>query len=384
MLDSSLHSADRESWHEEPGYSPYIVKPLTDAMKHVKLAGGIYEKYQMALDRVAICLKYPMSLRQTMVVKYVQGSAYLGMADCSHGCNAVDDALDIAEQLDDDASCVELAYLNADACSALLKYRAATEYYDISLSLLRKLGTEDRPIDPDIEQLVLLGFAGSNFILARYAEAAAHIQDSRAVGMWSESAQKPIRAAMILWLEALLHRWVGTPETALNNAVRASEIYSQAGASAKLTSVIRINSLVAEIALDIVDTFAPDSIGDARFAYTTLSDPYIQRAINATRAAQDPLGEGLALLAHLRRECAFSYQPDPTPICEVVLQTAKQYNDVALESQAYTTMARAYSTRGQSNLADACYRNALTVLHGHDLPAMEMWARRALLWDGEL
>jgi hypothetical protein len=147
----------------------------------------------------------------------------------------------------------------------------------------------------------------------------------------------------------------------------------------------RIQSVVADIALDLAETFPPGAHGGgARSAFVTLAGPYIERALGLTRESQDVGGEGMALLAHARYSRARRLNEDRLPAIEGVLRTARRLGDVALLAQAHTALGSELTARHESEAALVCYRQVLDALQGSDVPALGIWAHRAIVHADEL
>jgi hypothetical protein len=181
--------------------------------------------------------------------------------------------------------------------------------------------------------------------------------------------------SMIPWTRALLARWRGQPSAALGYALVARDEYSRLAPHA-LSGQARINTVVADIALDLVEMptewrrETPDTM-------LTLARPYTASAVRLARAGADPSGEGLALLTQARFDSLASTDVRPLQTVESVLQLAMRLDDAALLSQAYMGLGKSFA-RAEADLESAirCFDRALEVLTYSDVHVYEFLARR--------
>ena len=96
--------------------------------KYIERRDDIDNPYHRTVERTEHCLTLSMSSRQRMLVRWAQSMGYIGLMQWRHGSDCRDDALELAEQLDDLSSCAEIAFLNGSACATDLNYESASEY----------------------------------------------------------------------------------------------------------------------------------------------------------------------------------------------------------------------------------------------------------------
>lgn len=188
---------------------------------------------------------------------------------------------------------------------------------------------------------------------------------------------------MLEWITALLLRWRGDAATGLHHALAAADALAELSTT---PSYGRIQTVVAEIALDLAETAPAEGSHQGKTAYLMLARPYIDRALARARRTgeQDEPGEGLALLTHVRYSRLSGEVSDGLGEIETVLRTAKWLNDVPLQGEAMTSMGHELAARGEEDQAMACYRAALDALALSEVPALGMPARRSLLLASEM
>lgn len=390
MFDSSLHYPDRPEWKQEQAYQVEVAAILGTIFDDLDSSNPIDKPYQRALASADQCLRLSMSSRQRMLVKWVQSMGFIGLTQWRESSDCLDEALELAEQLDDVPSCAELAFSNGSACAADLNYESAHEYNSYALSLLQRLQGMDQSYDPDFEARILLNLASNDFTLEMYDDARAHVTRAHALidlpfaHAAAHDTSRSRQRANLYWVDSILHRWIGIPETALHLALKACDLYAQLPSPGLPDQLSTISSLTAETALDLADTISADPLSDARSTYLEVARPYTEAALKAAHEAQDELAAGLALLADARYQMARGVSVDFESLTSAVLKTANDRQNPAIAIQAYTTLGRALSMRDQKGAAADCFQQAIKIADAFRLPSMSMWARRALLWESEL
>ena len=375
MLDSSLDVPDDLRSRGEPGHADTVAAILMIAYGCLKL-----RLYRKACACVTHCLARPMSYRQRMRVFYVLAMSAVGERDLSAAAIFLDEALGLAIRLDDLGACAELAYLHASVSSERQEFGVAADYCDVSLEALHMLGdSANGPVDAAFELDVLVGLSVHDFLRGRYDTSMACVAEARR--LIPLAPKRPLPAAAIEWMAALLDRWRGDLSGALRHAMAASEVYAGSGA---LSLDARIQSVVADIALDLAESFPTDGPHHARDAFVELASPYAKRAVQLAREAQSAADEGLSLLTRARYRRARGRNTEGIPTIEAVAHQADQLGDVPLLGQAHTALGNELAARGETEAALNCYRTALDVLARSDASAMAVWPRRALLRASEM
>jgi tetratricopeptide (TPR) repeat protein len=382
MRSNSLFIADAPEWSAEPGYSPTVAEALRDAYRTLRLTSGRLDSQAQAHERLAACLHLPMSSRQRMRAQYVLGMSFAAVGDMSKALGCLDEALELALGLRAFEAYAVCAYLCGAILGASSQRQAATRYLALALEALREAGagTEQSP-DPPLEVDILLGLSSQHFLLARFQTAERYLIEAKERLHPTEDSRR--QAAMLEWITALLLQWRGNAATGLHHALAAADTLA---GSNNAPSYGRIQTVVAEIALDLAEMAPAEGSLQGKTAYLVLAHPYIDRALALARktGAQDEPGEGLALLAHVRYARLSGADNDGLGEIETVLRTAKWLNDIPLQGQAMTSMGHELAARGDEEQAANCYRAAVDTLTLSEVPALGIRARRGLLLASEM
>ncbi len=378
----SLHIPDDPAWHLDAKYSPAVARALIRAYAVLRSGPQDVTHFQSARAYVNTCLHHPMTARQYLRVLYVLALAYAATEDDARAIAHLDDALDLAVHLSDTGALVELFYLRGALNGRRWRYRAAADDQGSSLSLVRDVvpaAHQHQPHDAAFTLDVLLELAASEFMVAHYEQSARHVDEARP--LVGQVAGHQRQAATLEWLSALLLRWRGEPERALGPAMAAADVFAGLNAPAATS---RIQSIVAEIALDIAESFPTGGDVQGRDAMLTLAGPYVRSAATLAREAGNASVEGIAVVACAQWERARRPETNVIPTIEAVLRAAEQCDDLPLRVQAVTALGQELEARGEHSSALKCYRQALDIVEKSEVPALGVWARRALLHASEM
>ena len=389
MFDSSLHYPDKPEWKHEPAYREEVAARLAGIFRIIDNPYFIDEPYQRAIEQADYCLSLPMSTRQRMVAHWAQSKGYIGLLEWRRSSDALDDAHDLAEDLNDLPSCAEIAYTNGRVCAADLNYESSGDYNALTLSHLSHLNTSERSPDPDFESHVNLNLASANFTLERNDDARTNLEQAKTLldFLPIDIVQNPERfrhVANIYWVEAILERWFGQLPIAYNTALRAYDMYSRLPPDKYLNEIATIGGVIAETAIDLADSLSKDPYSTARRTYLAVARSYIELAAKAANSGQNDLTAGITLLTHARFLAAVGRTAEAEHYVEVADMTANEQQNLAIAIQARTTRGRIYALCGEKNRALNCFQTALELARSSALPALGIWARRELLWDREL
>lgn len=393
MFDSSLRYPDKPEWKYEPSYHETTAAMLDAIFHSINLPDLDEDAYQRTVERAERCLSLPMSVRQRMLLHWAQGMSYMGLMEWRRSSDSFESAFDLAEALNDQPSCAELAYLNGRACAADLNYASAKDYNKSALSLLQELLESGSPSDLDFEARIFLNLGTSEYVLEQYDEARSHfshvkflltvfpsIEDAAA----AQGVDRLRQLARVYWAEAVLERWIGLPETAFQTALRTYDMYERLSSSDDYPAEIAtIGSIIAETAIDLADGLSMDIASSARRTQLTIAQSYIENAADAATTANDALTASLVLLANARYETALGAFAEAEDSLASVCVTAEARHNLALSVQIETTRGRLFAARAEQNCAEQCFQTALDIARSSDLPALGIWAKRALLWERE-
>ncbi len=383
MLQSSLHRSDDLGEHGETHHNATVAYLLGQAYLCLRGARHRTDAYGKAHDFAMACCSLSMSQRQRMRLHYALGSANIGLQLYSEGIAELNQAIEWAAELPDPGAYAEMTYLAACASSRLCYYRAASEYASIGIGILRSLAKGQGSVDVELEVDILVQLALSEFALTRYVAALKHLNQARQLSAMTAPSSETISS--IAWMEAILYRWRGDPERALHTTIAAADIRAQDAESiSAVTAVGRMNWLVTEISLDLAETLPVSTSSSGRDAYLELALPYVKRAVQKALQTNDDTGLGLALLAEARHDRVAGRNLNRVNRIEAVIRQGYQSGDLTVLSLAFTELGREFASRGQAEAALNCYRRALDTVDGTDVPAMGVFARRALLISQEM
>ncbi len=254
-MNSPIDLPDRSDVSHERGYSAAAAGTLAharaflDARKLVRTA-----ELECVTARLKCLASKPMSRHQRLALRVLLGrAANAGEAcDLDLAITSLNQALQLAKELRD-----------APASARCMYHLAAAS----------------------LELDVLCALAGQEFLLAHYEAAEQHLA---AAGRLADTAPEPrLGAATILWVSALIQRWQGEPTCALASAAQAADILH---AARDRRNAGRLQSVIAEIALDLAETFSADPSAAARRAFTTMAGTCVERAQRLAHETGDAIG----------------------------------------------------------------------------------------------
>lgn len=383
MLHSVLHRTDDPRLREMWSYSRIVEHYLTRADKHSALAPVKADEYSKVYDFASLCQPLPMSLYQRMQMHYLLGISRAGQGAYDEGVRYLHFALDIAEELDERPSVVELARSLGSVAATIFANSEAITYLEQSLNALRSIADGPVSIDPACELDILVALAAADFALNEHDEARSHLENARLLIPHISNARQHV--GTIYWMESLLDRWRGEPERALRLAMNAAEIYvNTAETPDQLAALGRLNGIVADTALDLAETYPANGPGGSWSAFHSLARPYIKRAIGLASETTDGAGIQIARLIRARHDRTAGKNVNTQRAIERVLLAGEKRHDIALIAQAHTALGREFAMRGETEPSLASFRKTLEVLKGTQAPTMGVWARRALLRHSEM
>jgi tetratricopeptide (TPR) repeat protein len=344
--------------------------------------GNFAAAYAQAESHIAPCLRQTMSLPQRMVIGYILGLSSMASKQHAQAAAHFETALELALRLHEPRAYAELSYLSAYAYWQQQAIRTAGHYYNLALHSLREYSrydTDATASDTTFELMVLTRTALADWCLGSYERCQQHLQEAQAMVMRGPSDQRA--AATIPWVQALMLHNRGELDSALQHAMIAADMYEQLGPSG---SCVRIQAVVADIALDLAESFGVISHSRGRDAFITLAEPYLTSALDVARRTCDRPGEGLALLAYARLARLRQDETNPLGLLEHVVRVARDLPEATLLGQAYTALGRELAARGIVDAASSHFRMAQDVFAVTGEIALQVPAQRALLRAREM
>src|SRR5262249_19423475 len=324
-----------------------------------------------------------MAVRQRLSLEYLLAWAAERQDDLHGAIEHLDTTLDLAESLRDQPGYSELAWRAGTASHQLGYYADAHHYYSIALTALRALNPTLRQgdsVSTRLELDLVLRLASVEFELTAFPAAARRLEDATAL-LRPLGPSARMQAASLDWIHAVLCRWQGEHALALQAAVRAADDLEQLAAPDLLA---RIQLVVVDIALDMVERFPYSSTSLAHTSHLALAQPYVHSALQLTRRAGDPAGEGMARLALHRWQRLESRAINGVAAVEAVARAATMEENMGLLGRAQTALGDEFMLQGEREAALTCYRSAREILERHKFRALAIWPQRALLSASEL
>ncbi|GAC1454774.1 MAG: hypothetical protein PVSMB4_15350 [Ktedonobacterales bacterium] len=378
-VQSMLHRPDDPWWHRNRQYSFPVAQALRDAYDEIVRRRPATQGYQRARAHLMPYTFYPMCKPQRLLVTYVLAMSYAAEREYGSALEALNEALNLVEELGDRGAFAELAFLRAAAHRAQCQYVEAARYHRVCIETLWELGMTkgNEAVDPALELSCLVDLAAVQTMLADFAAADWCLHESQRLSL--EVPEARLEAGMIPWVRAVSGRYRGDLASALRDAMHACDIYADAAAGAPAAQA-RIQIVVADIALDMAEQAKEGKRYTARSAHLRLAAPYVKQGLKLARSGGDRTGEGLALLAHARYARLTKRNTSRQGTIESVLRLADDLDDPTLRGQAYIVLGQERAAQGESIDAQVdCYDRATEELSGTDLRAIAMLARRAAL-----
>jgi len=118
--------------------------------------------------------------------------------------------------------------------------------------------------------------------------------------------------------------------------------------------------------------------GTHRSHLLAAADDHTRLAVDLAAEAGGATGAGFVQLSAVRLSRLRRVNEDRLPPIERVLQDACRLGDYALLAQGFTTLGDELLARGRREAALAHYRDAIGILDGSEMGALEVWPRSAL------
>jgi tetratricopeptide (TPR) repeat protein len=368
----SLDIADDPRWFAAPSYSTSVARALTQAYAIMKRHTTRVRSFTSASAIMFPFVNTPMSPEQRIRLNYVMGLSLAADGAYPVALPWLDDALDLAVQLDDFGAIAQLSFLHGLADNALMQYSEAIEHHRVSLDALIELDNRLSPAASSLELSTLLCLAQFEYMAGKFELS----------GLRTEQAKRHLRrapdnqsleAANLAWVEAALSRLRGEPDRALQKALVAAEL---SGGTATLLNQGRLNTFVAECALQLADILP--LAHPRHYVVTNLAHTFAEEAIRIAIKASDAEGLGMGLLARTRYKRALDHSFDHLSTIAAVEEIAWQRNDHALLGRVHTARGDEMMARDETESALNCYRKAIAVLDNGEAYALSVWPRRAL------
>lgn len=392
MAQFALRIHDAAAWHTMADYSVAVARMLERAFQYLARGHQAPRHFEYAFAAVAPYLSERMCAPQHIRVWYVAGSACAAAGEYLPARDWLDQAIDLAGQTRAWEDSLDLLPLRSKVLRALLCLAPAAADCRASLDLSRQLA-QDRVEGRQhtdfstFERTTLTSLAGFEFYLARYETCERLLDEARDLlsrqlivpaAMADPACELP--GASLTWLEALVWRWRGQPERALRLASETARVYAGQGPA---ISAALAELLVSEVALDLASQLR---VGSDHDAMAELARPHVASARALAHDARDQAARSLAQLVQVRLDRELGAATDRMRQLDQVIHTAEHLDDAALLAHAFTDVGDELALTGRTEDACQVYAGVVEALERTEVPALQVWARRALhhLKEGEM
>jgi tetratricopeptide (TPR) repeat protein len=372
-----LTRSDAASWRAADAYAPPLADALRLAFDRTARPDTSPEEFLAVCAILAPWLDARVANQQRVRVCYLFARGCEVGREYAPAIHWVDEALVAAARAHAWGEMVELLTVRGRLQRALDNYRAAADDLNACLTLLYLHADREEDLDPVFRLDLLAHLASFEFFLAHYQSALRLVRQARRLIPLVPAL--PLAAASVLWADAHLERTRGRPERALLLAMTAADIHAR---EASLSSQVRMETFVAEVVLDLVERVPGDGSVN-RAPLLMLAGGHLRKAERLAREADDRPGAALAKLARVREGRLRGRNDDRVGAIEGVIRTARRMDNVALHAQALTRLGGELEAAGEDERARNCWREALTVLEGSEVPALKHEPRRKLLLASE-
>lgn len=370
-IDSILRKSATFTWRGETTPAPELVS-LIDAIPQ-KINAGKFRASAIMLNQLAHNGRQPS---QRMRLHYLRGRLAAAQEDWHRAFDSFTEALDVATDVADYDSMIELTREAANTLHNLLRYDDALEYYRIAHTTWQeKVKDLYKPhVEPDVVLITAIG--RQQWLIGSHEDA--HTTIARALGLAMRDTGVPISNEMrkatadALWMLSLVLR----AQSDMNDGdegylQQAREHMQQAlglfeAVSAPDHAVGRLHVQLAEIYLDIAEIYLLDNAVDAARAIRARGLRRVQTAADYLEPTSDETGKMLAHITRCRADILW-LRPQSSALeakhihdtLTVIEYKAGQGTDRALMAKAATLRAEWYIALGNAERARHWLRWAL-------------------------
>lgn len=366
---------DDAGWHLDQDSNPEVAKALRHAQECMAQNPGGSEAYVDALKCLEPVSEARMSKRQRLAMLFIVSLAHASTDQPAPALEPIDEALELALELGAEGAQRDLLLLRASVNRYVLQVPDAVTDLKECLRLL-SIYAEHRDLSPtelDARLEAVLHLALAEFYVGHFESTERLLQ--RATALIPQVPENRLAPSTLAWTRALLLRWQGQYEMALDQAKTAAEGYSEHGAPGMIS---RIQGVVADIALDLAERAQRSGEDLAARTCFDIAERYVQSAIDV---AADANYESSLIMAFVINARLHQLRHEPSDRIDWLLELAelgKEHSDMALTAQAYTQIGREYEAMGDAGAARDWYAKALVVLRESQLTALGVWAQRGL------
>jgi tetratricopeptide (TPR) repeat protein len=370
---------DASEWAGEDDYNSLVASALTCAYDRLQPDGRITGE---VLACLAPILTARMCKSQRLRVLYIVGSCYAAEDPPAPALEPIDEALELALELNEMRAQVDLLLLRAVVNRYINQIPDAADDLEDCLQVLGKLNLRDDWNEDELRLTLMatLRLAEQEFLIGAYAECEGWLD--HAATLLPRVGDDPESLGRYTWTRALLLRWRGDYEHAFTMAITAAGHISARHDPQNLS---RIEAGAGDILLDLAERSSRQDDKGASAAYLTQAEPYIERAIAIAVASDFQASEMLARIVRARLQLLQGLPGDRRMLLEEIANMAREHQDMPTACKAYTGIGRECEALHDDASAKEWYRRAVSVLNESRAVADAVWAQRAL-WrlEGEM
>jgi tetratricopeptide (TPR) repeat protein len=371
-VSTNLHRSDHTQWSREPDYNPDLPAPLAAAYACIKQAPDRVAGFREAGYQVVALRDQPMCAQQRMNVCYILAMAHAADDEHPQALSWLDQAIECARALVDWPAQLDLLFLHGFILQRIGQFDGALRDYHDALDLHAQLRRQRLPVDSEQELMLLIGAAGFALMQEDYDLTSSLFSIVRRVAR--RVPMSPLTAAFHDWLWAVYQHAGGRSERALQHALHAAQIFTEAGGNPH--SIVLVHVFVSRVALDLAATHAAGSIG--RLAHLKLVVLSLRKARKAL-APNNLSGKGYIWIREAQLDALSGREARAPGRIQAAERVARQISDDILLVQALTAHGHVLALHEETwDAALSHYRQALAISEHSPFPLEGLPARRAL------
>ncbi|HEY7092450.1 MAG TPA: hypothetical protein VH393_04690 [Ktedonobacterales bacterium] len=371
-MDSAWFTSGADEWPNEANYNSDVTEALVCAAS--KFHPGFLVEPDI-LDCLQHVLDAPMAKSQRLRVLMILVACGAASDPPTAALRPLGEALRLSRELNEVRARLELlligAYVNRFMSRAVDAQENLREWLE-TVELLKARG-EWRPEDGVTMLHVMLRRAQVEFNLRQLGECWWWLD--QAAAQLAEIGEHPDAQARLSWMRALAYQSEREYEEALAEAGAAVGYYH------KLRDpemVSRVETLIAEILLDLAEERRPLDDDTASTAYLAQAEPHIERAVQLAFHGGFEASEALARIMRARWQRLQGMPGDRLPLLEELANKARQNQDMPTACLAYTAIGEECEAVSDLTSARGWYERAIAVVRDLKIESVAVRPRRAL------
>lgn len=375
---------DDPQWRVESDYSTSVASLLQQAAPILTPEGMKALTSRTVLQRLSQSLGRPMSPHQRQRVLYLLGCGAAAKHDHQRAIGYLEDAFALALDLDDTEAIAESTFALGREHSALHHFAESVNATEICVVAVTAAGGTEVGAPPPLltrTAEAMLALATCEYVRGHFDAAENWLDQADALIPRLPNSLPAVGSSAAA--RALLARARGQLDVALRHALTAVDI-ADVCHDARLRWA---RGLVVATTLDLAEALPGGPLGAVGRSLLALAREYVDTPPRIPGSegqrgeAPMRLTDGVACLASIRylRMTGAADVPERLAAFERVIAHAERHNNQALLGLAFSALGDDLAARGAQYPALRSYELALQAIEGHDMAAIGLRARRALL-----